>query len=912
MRGTVYSAPLLLGFRTGEPVAKPERPLRNSATLLSALLEGGDDFIAIYDMKYRFIVFNAAFEREFKRIFNTRIKAGMSLLDALARAPSFQAMAIKLAGRALSGEEITTRGEFGRGRSRRFVEQRLRPIRDNRGRQIGVQQVVRDLTASRRTERVTNAESELARLQALLNCMTEAIVIVEPSGKIILANPAALTLHDFSSLDEARQHVNVMAELFETRYPDGRLMDMSEWPAVRAIRGETLNDIEILVRNRRTGKSFIGSYSASPLRNEIGETILIAITIRDITEQRRMELVLRESEERARLAMQAARMYAFDWNPDTDEVRRSSNCAEILGLTADATRSTGTACFQQIHPEDRDRFIRTVTTLTPANDSYVIQFRFMRYDGKVLSFEESGRGFFDAGGRMTLLIGMVADVTAHRQAESALLESEERFWNMADAAPVMIWVSGPDKLGAFFNKGWLDFTGRTREQELGHGWAEGVHPDDLGRCLAIYFESFDARRSFAMEYRLRRADGEYRWVLDNGVPRFQPGGAFAGYIGSCIDITDLKRAQVEALARQKLECVGVLASGIAHDFNNLLGSVLAGADLALADLAPGMPAIEEIQRIKVVALRASEIVRELMIYSGQEPPTLQPVDISSLVEEMLELIKVSISKHAALVTKLGRNLPAVLANPAQIRQVVMNLITNASEAIGQLDGEIRVKTERVTLPEGERLRLEVSDTGCGMTAETQARIFDPFFTTKFAGRGLGLAVVDAIVRSHAGGIHIVSAPSQGTTFEILFPTVTQPPLKEQNAPAAAPPGRVPSGATTILIVEDEETIRLAVSKMLRKRGLSVIEAADGGAAIDLLRAHANEIGVILLDMTLPGTSSREVFDEARRLRSDIKAILTSAYSREIAARDWPQVEDFIRKPYQIYELVRLLQTVLSR
>src|SRR5262245_31374358 len=479
-------------------------------------------------MKYRFIAFNAAFEREFERIFATRIQIGMSLLDALAHAPSHQTTAMRLGPRALGGEEFTTTAEYGRGRSRRFFEQRLRPIRDNRGRQIGVQQVVRDVTASRLTEQVMNAESERARLEALINCMTDPIVIVESSGKAILANPAALTLHDFSSLDELKQHMNG-AELFETRYPDGRLMDMSEWPAVRAIHGETISDIEILVRNRRTGKSFIGSYSASPLRNEIGETNLIAITIRDITEQRRIELALRESEERARLAMQAARMYAFDWNPRTDEVRRSSNCADILALSTDATRSTGTACFERIHPEDRDRFVRAVTTLTPANDTYAIRFRFTRYDGKVLTLQESGRGFFDTGGRMTRLIGMVADVTAHIQAESALLESEERFWHMADASPVMIWVSGPDKLCTFVSKGWLDFTGRAREQELGRGWTEGVHPDDRGPCLATCTEAFDARRSFTMEYRLRRADGEYRWILDNGIPRFQPGGAFTGY-----------------------------------------------------------------------------------------------------------------------------------------------------------------------------------------------------------------------------------------------------------------------------------------------------------------------------------------------------------------------------------------------
>lgn len=239
----------------------------------------------------------------------------------------------------------------------------------------------------------------------------------------------------------------------------------------------------------------------------------------------------------------------------------------------------------------------------------------------------------------------------------------------------MIWVAGQDQGCTFFNKGWLAFTGRTMEQERGNGWAEGVHPDDLERCFGSYSSSFDARQNFHIEYRLRRADGEYRWVLDSGVPRFNPGGAFSGYIGSCIDITDLKRAQEEVLATQKLESLRVLTAGIAHDFNNFLGSILAEAELAEAEMAAGSSPDEEVQSIKVVAIRAAEVVRELMIYAGQDKATLEALDISQLVEEMVQLLKVSISKHAALKTDLGKNLPAVLGNATQIRQIVMNLIS---------------------------------------------------------------------------------------------------------------------------------------------------------------------------------------------------------------------------------------------
>jgi PAS domain S-box-containing protein len=515
-----------------------------------------------------------------------------------------------------------------------------------------------------------------------------------------------------------------------------------------------------------------------------------------------------------------------------------------------------------------------------------------------------------------------AEVTERRQVEVLLRQSEAHFRGMADTAPVMICLFGLDKLATFFNKGWLDFTGRALDQELGHGWTTGVHGNDLDSCLAAYSAAYDAREICNVEYRLRRFDGDYRWVLFRGVPRFEPRGVFAGYICSAIDITEVKGANEEAVTRQKLESLGVLSAGISHDFNNVLGSIVAQTDLALMQLADGDSPVAEIQRIKTVAMRASEIVRELMIYSGHDKTQLEPVNVSRLVEEMMELLKVSISKHAELRVDLHKELPAIRGTPSQIRQVVLNLLINASEAIGEGHGIIRVSTSLIrpgdrkprkgpmNLFDGDCLRLEISDTGCGMSEEVKSKVFDPFFTTKFVGRGLGLAVVQGIVRAHGGVIDLVSAPGKGTMFQIFLPCVTE---ADQPArmPAAALGEHNSGAAGTVLLVEDEDTLRLSVSKMLRKKGFSVVEAGDGSQAVDLFRLNKDNVDVMLLDITIPGMSSREVLEEVGRTRPTVKVILTSAYSREMASLDAVQVKGFIRKPFQFGDLMQLLSETMA-
>jgi PAS domain S-box-containing protein len=510
---------------------------------------------------------------------------------------------------------------------------------------------------------------------------------------------------------------------------------------------------------------------------------------------------------------------------------------------------------------------------------------------------------------------------ALRRAQRVLQESEERFRNMANTAPVMLWVSGPDKRRVFFNKGWLDFTGRTIEQELVSEWIEGVHPDDRDRYSATYDSSLDARIPFQFEYRRKRADGEYRSLLCTVVPRFQDGDIFVGYIASCLDITDLKHSQEKSLAGQKLESMGLLASGIAHDFNNLLGGVLASAELALAAHDEGTSHVDELLRIKAAAIGGAEIVRQLMAYGGKQSEESEPVECAGIIREMLQLLRISIAKNAILKTDLDNTASTVQGNPAQIRQLVMNLVINASDAIGEKEGEIRVTTRvlpaqscapvvtAAKLPVGAYMEIQVADTGKGMTEETKAKIFDPFFTTKPAGRGLGLAVVQGVVRAHGGLILVKSEPGRGTSFQVLLPCMAKDKLASVNsAPIrTGVESRCESG--TVLFIEDEDTLRLAVTKMLRKRGFRVLDAPDGYVGMDLFQANTSVVDIVLLDMTLPGKSGPEIYGELQNIRPDVKVIITSAYSRDRVQASLLGLRPlaFVQKPYRLDDLVQLLR-----
>ena len=562
---------------------------------------------------------------------------------------------------------------------------------------------------------------------------------------------------------------------------------------------------------------------------------LTSRTLRERRKARRAEEELGATQQNYRLLTEQAADGVFLVDKDGRFLLVNSRMCEMLGYTDEEMPHLNV--LDTYFPDERESGRQRLAGL-PCGTSVRFERQMRRKDGTAIPVEASVVRLGD--GRVQAI---VRDITERKRAEAALRESEERFRRVFEEGPLGLALVGKDYHFLKVNGALCQMVGYSEAELLQMSFTDITHPDDLRANVELAEKLFKREIPFyQLQKRYVRKNGEIIWIkLTASVIRDQRDEPLYG-LGMIEDMTELKRTQEEALARQKLESLGVLAGGIAHDFNNLLGGILAEAELVEADLPAYSSPVEEIQRIKQSALRGSEIVRELMIYAGQDQTDLvEAVDVSRLVEEMLELLKVSISKHAVLRTDLRDNLPAVRGNAAQIRQVVMNLVINASEAIGEKQGVITVTTAQVsgsenlapngatTLPQGDYVRLEVSDTGCGMTEEVKAKIFDPFFSTKFAGRGLGLAVVQGIVRDHGGAIDLVSAPGEGTTFQVFLPCTPQRVAKIHSAISSSGVGQSNARTGTILVVEDEETLRLAVSKALRKSGFSVMEASDGSA-----------------------------------------------------------------------------------
>lgn len=505
--------------------------------------------------------------------------------------------------------------------------------------------------------------------------------------------------------------------------------------------------------------------------------------------------------------------------------------------------------------------------------------------------------------------------------DKARTVGEHFFKELADFAPVMIWRSGTDALCDWFNKPWLDFVGRTLEQETGNGWAENVHPDDFDRCLDIYVSSFNVRKPFTMTYRLKRHDDVYREILDNGAAYYRE-GEFAGYFGSCIDISDRSEMEAQLRQAQKMEAVGQLTGGVAHDFNNLL-QVISGNLQLLEKHIPREPrAQRRLQNAIDAVARGSRLAGQLLSFARRQQLAPQATNLGRVIRGMDDLLRRALGEAIEIETVIAGGLWTTYVDPTQVESALLNLAVNARDAMagrGKLTIEAgnawlddNYAAKHVEVAPGQYVVVAVTDTGCGMLPEIIERAFDPFFTTKAPGEGtgLGLSMVHGFVKQSGGHIKIYSEVGQGTTVRLYLPRSR---MREDERIEAAPAGAAVGGTEVVLLVEDDEDVRATAADMLSDLGYSVLKARTAEDALVIVDSGAS-IDLLFTDVVMPGSLGAAELARKVQLRlPGVPVLFTSGYT-DNAIVHGGRLDDgveLLSKPYAREELARKLRKVIA-
>jgi PAS domain S-box-containing protein len=596
--------------------------------------------------------------------------------------------------------------------------------------------------------------------------------------------------------------------------------------------------------------------------------------------------------------------------------------------TATESEIDGRRLEQLMIPEHRDRVRTRVAERRPAETDSVERCELLRADGTTTPVEVLGQSL--VLGETSVQLIVIRDISEWKAAEAQLRDSEERYRVLYEDNLTMYFTvdSGGQVLSV--NRFGAEQLGYEPDQLTGRNVLHVFHDDDkesvkaqLAECLA------NPEEIATWEFRKVRKDGSVLWVHERARTIRSPDGNQIVLI-VCEDVTEKKAAEEEqarlherVLLAQKLESLGLMASGVAHDFNNLLVGILTNASLARSNLSSESGAFARIRAVEKAAERAAELCKQLLAYTGRGRREMRRLCLASLMRDSADLFEVALPRKGLLRYDLAPDVPAIEADAVQLEQVAMNLVTNASEAIGDHDGEITIRTFGLRLdepienppyekvPAGCYAALEIVDDGSGMEEEVVLRMFDPFFTTKFTGRGLGLAAVQGIVLGHRGALQVRSQPGRGTTIRVLFPALDgDAELETPKATAELP--RWQAGSGTILVVDDEPVVLEATQVVLELAGFRVRTASDGVEAIEIFKKYNADTTLVLLDMTMPRLSGEETLRALREIRGDVQVLLSTGYAEEEVSRrfgkDAPQC---IRKPYRPETLLEAVRKVLE-
>jgi PAS domain S-box-containing protein len=792
---------------------------------------------------------------------------------------------------------------------RRVMLLNARQIRRRQGKEQIILLAIEDITERKRLEDLLTESEE--RYRRLFETASDGIVLLEKrEGHIVHANPAAEKMLGYSKEEYAGKLLRDI----------GVPLDMSDFPAIM----------------QALDKSGILNYEDVPVKHRSGQYInadiylvdrakLAQCNIRDVSERKRALDALRESRQIFERVINAIPVRVF-W--------KNINLV-YLGRNAAFARDAGFADLKDvIGKDDYQMGWRDQAELYRSDDRKVIESGSSKFlieepqttpEGDTITLLTSKMPLLSTTGEIIGVLGTYMDITEFKRAEQALLSSEKKFKDLLETINLIAVMLDRDGNITFCNDHFLHLTGRTMDEVLNRCWFDLYLPAEIREATRSLFTSGIAEGTIPAhdENLIITRDGNKKQIEWNHSVLWDAKGEVIGVASIGIDVTEHRKLEDQLRHAQKMEAVGTLAGGIAHDFNNILNVIIGYGTMVMDKLEAGSPSKEQMNEVLVAADRAANLTKRLLIFSRKQVVDVKPVNINGLIIDLQKMLVRIISESIDFNLNLAGRPLMVLADAGQIEQVLVNLATNAKDAM-QESGRLTIGTELADVDDeyvaaygygkpGKYALITVADTGQGMDAETMKKIFEPFFTTKGigVGTGLGLAISYGIIKQHSGYIKVYSEPGQGTVFKIYLPLAEEAALPDEKTQAAVP---VKGGNETILVAEDDASLRNLARLVLESFGYSVISAVDGEDAIMKFMENRDRINLVLLDMVMPKKNGKEVSEVIRKVSPRIKILFVSGYTMDIIkTKELTDADiDFIHKPFQPKELLIKMREILDR
>jgi two-component system cell cycle sensor histidine kinase/response regulator CckA len=748
-------------------------------------------------------------------------------------------------------------------------------------------------------------ESE-KKYRELVETLDEGIWVIDRDGSTTYANPRMADMLGYGVEEMIGRH------LFS--FMDPAMVPPASLNIERRKKGiRESHELEFLKKN---GDRLFARLVVSPLTGDQGRYVGALAAVSDVTEQKRAEALIRESEERYRELVENIEdiMYVTDDRGNITYVNRASE--RFTGFGKDELIEKNFS--ELLTPESYDYAGEIFRRQMDGEDVGTFELRLKKRDGEIIVLETRERPVWERG-RIVEIHGLGRDITNRKKTEEVLRQFEEKWRNFIETSRDVIFLTNLDGKVIDINPAGLELSGYAREEFVGKDISENYRtPADRGLFISMIKEKGFVKD---VEIDLCRKDGSIAHCLITATQRRDRSGDVIGFQGIIKDITEKKNLEQQLIHAQKMEAIVALAGGIAHNFNNILVGIMGYSEYLLSKKNRDDPDYKALKTIHEGTMRASTLVKQLLSTArvGQYHPTR--VNLNEVIEDILPLILGTFNKSIEIVTHLGPDLMTIQADTGQLEQSLLNLCINARDAMPS-GGRLIIETANrvldkkfvdahLGLREGAYVVLSVSDTGVGMSSEVSERIFEPFFTTKeqAGGKGMGLSTVYGIMKNHGGKITVYSELGKGTTFRLYFPAVAE--TLSEETPEQDKAGR--EHRTTILLIDDDPVVRELWSGFLLDQGYRVLAAEDGDRAIGIVMKRPDDIDLVIVDLVMPGIGGKDTVRKLREIRPDIKVVASSGYSANGQARDMLQmnVEGFIQKPSQLSELIEIVKEALK-